>query len=112
MSLRIHNTLTGLMDEFIPGGVRKEAIADYPPVTIYSCGPTVYRYAHIGNFRTFIFNDFLRRYLKFRGYRINHAMNITDVEDKIIAGANGEGISLAGIHRALHRDLPGRSHVP
>lgn len=94
MSLKIHNTLTGLMEEFIPGGVRKEAIADYPPVTIYSCGPTVYSYAHIGNFRTFIFNDFLRRYLKFRGFRINHAMNITDVEDKIIAGANKEGISL------------------
>lgn len=94
MPLRIHNTLTGMIEELIPGGVKKDSIADYPPVTIYSCGPTVYSFAHIGNFRTFIFNDFLRRYLKFRGFRVDHTMNITDVEDKIIAGANAEGISL------------------
>jgi len=94
MTLKIHNTLTGIMEELIPGGVRKDSIADYPAVTIYSCGPTVYGYAHIGNFRTFIFNDFLRRYLKFRGYRVDHAMNITDVEDKIIAGANKVGVSV------------------
>ncbi|HOT45217.1 MAG TPA: cysteine--tRNA ligase [Spirochaetota bacterium] len=94
MALSIYNTLTGTQDELVPGGVRKERIEDYPPVTIYSCGPTVYSYSHIGNFRTFIFNDLLRRYLKFRGYKVNHAMNITDVEDKIIAGANSEGISL------------------
>ncbi len=94
MTLSIHNTLTGTQEELIPGGVRKERIEDYPPVTIYSCGPTVYSYSHIGNFRTFVFNDLLRRYLKFRGYKVNHAMNITDVEDKIIAGANSEGITL------------------
>ena len=94
MALKIHNTLTGLVEEMIPGGVRKERIEDYPPVTIYSCGPTVYSYAHIGNFRTFVFNDLLRRYLKFRGYRVNHAMNITDVDDKTINGSNSEGISL------------------
>jgi cysteinyl-tRNA synthetase len=63
-------------------------------VTIYSCGPTVYSFAHIGNFRTFIFNDLLRRYLKFRGYSVNHAMNITDVDDKTIARAADEGVSL------------------
>ncbi len=94
MALTIHNTITGTQEELIPGGVRKEQISDYPPVTIYSCGPTVYSYSHIGNFRTFIFNDLLRRYLKFRGFKVDHAMNITDVEDKIIAGANGEGITL------------------
>ncbi len=94
MALAIHNTLTGTLDELIPGGVRKERISDYPPITIYSCGPTVYSYSHIGNFRTFIFNDLLRRYLKFRGFRVNHAMNITDVEDKIIAGANSESTTL------------------
>jgi cysteinyl-tRNA synthetase len=104
MPPRIHNTLTGLVEELIPGGARKESIADYPPVTIYSCGPTVYSYSHIGNFRTFVFNDFLRRYLKFRGYRINHAMNITDVEDKIIAGANSEGVSL-GEYTGRYTDL-------
>jgi cysteinyl-tRNA synthetase len=94
MPLRIYNTLTGSVEELVPGGVKKERVEDYPPVTIYSCGPTVYGYAHIGNFRTFVFNDFLRRYLKFRGYKVDHAMNITDVDDKTIAGAAGEGISL------------------
>ncbi len=94
MALRFYNTYSGVMEEFIPSGMKKDKIQDYPPVTIYSCGPTVYGYAHIGNFRTFIFNDLLRRYLKFRGYKVNHAMNITDVDDKTIEGANREGISL------------------
>jgi len=83
-----------LVEEFIPSGQKRDRIADYPPVTIYSCGPTVYGYAHIGNFRTFIFNDLLRRYLKFRGFRVNHAMNITDVDDKTINGSLSEGVSL------------------
>jgi cysteinyl-tRNA synthetase len=94
LPLKIHNTLSGLTEELIPGGVRKENIADYPPVTIYSCGPTVYSFAHIGNFRTFVFNDLLNRYLKFRGFKIRHAMNITDVDDKTIAGAKKESITL------------------
>ncbi len=95
MPLKIYNTLSGAVEEFVPGGERKEHVADYPPVTMYSCGPTVYSYAHIGNFRTFLFNDFFRRYLKFRGFSVNHAMNITDVDDKTINGANAEGVSLA-----------------
>lgn len=95
LPLKIHNTLTGMLDELIPSGVKKENIKDYPPVTIYSCGPTVYGYAHIGNFRTFVFNDLLRRYLKFSGFRVIHAMNITDVDDKTIAGARKENISLS-----------------
>jgi cysteinyl-tRNA synthetase len=94
LALKIFNTLTRRLEPFIPGGIAKDSIAQYPPVTIYSCGPTVYSYAHIGNFRTFIFNDFLRRYLKFRGYTVNHAMNITDVDDKTIAGALKEGVTL------------------
>jgi len=94
MTLKAYNTLTGLIEEIIPGGEKKEKISDYPEVKIYSCGPTVYSYAHIGNFRTFLFNDLLRRYLKFRGFKVNHTMNITDVDDKTIAGANNEGISL------------------
>jgi cysteinyl-tRNA synthetase len=94
MALRIHNTLTGTADEIIPGGVKKDNIADYPPVTIYSCGPTVYSFAHIGNFRTFVFNDMLNRYLKFRGFKVRHAMNITDVDDKTIDGSAKEGIPL------------------
>ncbi len=94
VALRLYNTLTCRVEEFIPGGEKKDKIEDYPPVTIYSCGPTVYSYAHIGNFRTFLFNDLLRRYLKFRGFRLNHAMNITDIDDKTIAGARNEKISL------------------
>ncbi|MGQ9843023.1 MAG: cysteine--tRNA ligase [Spirochaetota bacterium] len=94
VALKIFNTLTRQVETFSPGGIPKEKIEDYPPVTIYSCGPTVYSYAHIGNFRTFVFNDFFRRYLKFRGFTVNHAMNITDVDDKTIAGAIKEGITL------------------
>jgi cysteinyl-tRNA synthetase len=94
MTLKIYNTLSCRIDELVPGGEKKDRIEDYPPVTMYSCGPTVYSYAHIGNFRTFIFNDFLRRYLKFRGFRVNQAMNITDVADKTIAGAAAEGVTL------------------
>ncbi len=94
MTLRIYNTLTCRNDELIPGGEKKEKTEDYPPVTIYSCGPTVYSYAHIGNLRTFMFNDFLRRYLKFRGFKVDHAMNITDVDDKTIASSNNEGVTL------------------
>jgi cysteinyl-tRNA synthetase len=92
--LKIYNTMTRSLEEFIPGGVRKNSIEEYPPVTIYSCGPTVYNHAHIGNLRTYTFNDLLRRYLLFRGYKVNHAMNITDVDDKTIDGAIKEGISL------------------
>jgi cysteinyl-tRNA synthetase len=77
--LRLHNTLSGKTEPFIPlvpGEVR-----------MYTCGPTVYDYAHIGNFRTFVFQDILRRYLKQRGLKLTHAMNLTDVDDRIIANA-------------------------
>ena len=94
MSLKIYNTLNRRIEELIPAGVKKDNLCDYPPVTIYTCGPTVYGYAHIGNFRTFVFNDLVRRYLKFRGFRVNHAMNITDVDDKTIKGASEAGITL------------------
>ena len=84
--LRLHNTLTGAKEELrtIEDGV----------VRLYTCGPTVYDYAHIGNFRTFVFQDLLRRYLAYRGYRIIHVMNITDVDDRIIQNAREQGISL------------------
>ncbi len=94
MPLRMFNTLSGMIEDIVPGGIKKDKLEDYPPVTIYSCGPTVYGYAHIGNFRSFIFNDLLRHYLKYRGFRVNHAMNITDVDDKTIAGSSSEGITL------------------
>lgn len=95
MPLKIYNTLSHHLEEFIPGGTKKEDESEYPPVTIYSCGPTVYSYAHIGNFRTFVFNDLLRRYLKFRGYSVVHAMNITDVDDKTISGAQEAKVTLS-----------------
>ena len=61
---------------------------------MYTCGPTVYDYAHIGNFRAYAWEDLLRRYLKARGYRVVHVMNITDVDDKTIRGARAAGVSL------------------
>jgi cysteinyl-tRNA synthetase len=84
--LRLYNTLTRLKEEFQPvhpGEVR-----------IYTCGPTVYDYAHIGNFRTFVFGDILRRYLSYRGYRVTQVMNLTDVDDKTIHGARQAHTSL------------------
>ncbi|HNX68795.1 MAG TPA: cysteine--tRNA ligase [Candidatus Omnitrophota bacterium] len=80
--IRFHNTLSGKAEEFRPLKAGE--------VTFYTCGPTVYNYAHIGNFRTFAFEDLLRRFLEFKGFSVNHVMNITDVDDKTIAGANRE----------------------
>src|SRR5262249_1745431 len=84
--LRIYNTLTNSREEFRP--------AEPGVVRFYTCGPTVYDYAHIGNFRTFVFQDLLRRYLKFRDSRVIHVMNITDVDDRTIQMARAQGISL------------------
>jgi cysteinyl-tRNA synthetase len=87
MALRFHNTLSQQVEEFAP--------ARDNTVRMYSCGPTVYDYAHIGNFRTFTFFDILRRWLLARGFRLNHVMNITDVDDKIIRNAVAQNKSLA-----------------
>src|SRR5215831_5322528 len=78
MSLRIHNTLTRSLQEFIPLDPNGRQVG------LYCCGPTVYDFAHIGNWRTFVFADLVRRTLEFFGYDVRHVMNITDVEDKII----------------------------
>jgi cysteinyl-tRNA synthetase len=86
MPVRFYNTLTRQVDEFIPREAGK--------VAMYSCGPTVYARAHIGNFRAFLFVDLLRRYLKYRGYQVYSVMNLTDIDDKTIRGAQAEGISL------------------
>ncbi|MBK6799168.1 MAG: cysteine--tRNA ligase [Acidobacteria bacterium] len=77
--LKLYNTLTGNVEDFQPLNPKE--------VRIYVCGPTVYDFAHIGNFRTFLFADLLRRYIKYKGYEIHHVMNITDVDDKIILRA-------------------------
>ncbi|MEI6217905.1 MAG: cysteine--tRNA ligase, partial [bacterium] len=84
--MRIHNTLTRKMEEFVP--------LDGKNVRMYTCGPTVYDFAHIGNFRAYIFEDLLRRYLKFRGFQVTQVMNLTDVDDKTIKGALREKMSL------------------
>ena len=76
---KLYNTLTGNVEDFQPLNPNE--------VRIYVCGPTVYDFAHIGNFRTFLFADLLRRYIKYKGYSIHHVMNITDVDDKIILRA-------------------------
>jgi cysteinyl-tRNA synthetase len=68
-------------------------------VRIYTCGPSVYSYSHIGNFRTYLFEDVLVRYLRLRGYRVRRVMNITDVEDKAIMAARKEGVSLAALQK-------------
>jgi cysteinyl-tRNA synthetase len=84
--LKLHNTLTSTDEDFHPleDGV----------IRFYTCGPTVYDYAHIGNFRTFVFQDLLRRYLEYRNYRVIHVMNITDVDDKTIQNARAQGMTL------------------
>jgi cysteinyl-tRNA synthetase len=78
MSLRFFNTLSRSLAEFVP----RDAAAKR--VGLYCCGPTVHDFAHIGNFRTFVFTDLVRRCLEFKGHQVRHVMNITDVEDKII----------------------------
>jgi cysteinyl-tRNA synthetase len=80
MVLKLYNSLGRKLQAFEP---LKEG-----EVKMYCCGPTVWNYAHIGNFRTFVFEDLLRRYLRFKGFRVYQVMNITDVEDKIIKGIN------------------------
>ncbi|MCH7763985.1 MAG: cysteine--tRNA ligase [Candidatus Marinimicrobia bacterium] len=86
MDIQFYNTLTRKKEKFIP-------VID-GKVSMYTCGPTAYNQAHIGNFRTFLFEDVLKRFLMLVGYEINHVMNITDVDDKTIKKANNENISL------------------
>src|SRR6516164_6917680 len=86
LSLRLYNTLSGKVEEFSP--------SQGNTVRMYACGPTVYDYGHIGNFRTFVAVDILRRFLLQSGFKLRHVMNITDVEDKIIRNAAREGKSV------------------
>jgi cysteinyl-tRNA synthetase len=93
MALRVFNTLSRSVQDFTPLDM------DGKKVGMYCCGPTVHDFAHIGNFRTFVFADLTRRYLEFRGYDVNHVMNITDVEDKIINRVREGGTTLAEFTR-------------
>jgi len=84
--LRFYNTLTNHRDPFEPLVEGR--------VGLYTCGPTVYDHAHIGNFRTYVWEDLLKRYLVWRGFEVLHVMNITDVDDKTIKGAGEQGVEL------------------
>jgi len=83
---KLYNTLTRKKEEFKP--IKKGQVG------MYSCGPTVYNFAHIGNFRNYLFVDILKRYLKYHGYKVKHVMNITDIDDKTIRDSAKEKMSL------------------
>ena len=107
----LYNTLTRQKEEFIP--IKEKSVG------LYTCGPTVYNYAHLGNLRAYLFDDFLKRILQYNGYTVKHVMNITDVghltgdmdmgEDKLELGAKREGKSAWEIARfyeeAFKKDL-------
>ncbi|MDQ6808081.1 MAG: cysteine--tRNA ligase, partial [Verrucomicrobiota bacterium] len=88
MSVRLFNTYSRELEEFVPLDPAGRE------VKIYTCGPTVYSHAHIGNFRAYIFEDLLQRHLESRGYAVHRVMNLTDVDDKTIRGCQSAGVSL------------------
>ncbi|MFO1492655.1 MAG: cysteine--tRNA ligase [Kiritimatiellia bacterium] len=108
MSLHFYNTLTRSLERFEP--------LDPTLVRMYTCGPTVYNYAHIGNFRAYVFEDILKRHLLYRGYKVLHIMNLTDVDDKTIRGANEAGLALNDFTKpfidAFFEDLKTLSIIP
>src|ERR671922_1861900 len=87
MPLRFFNTYSRELEEFRPREDKK--------IDVYTCGPTVYSRAHIGNFRAYIFEDLLQRHLEARGIKVHRVMNVTDVDDKTIRGAREAGVPLA-----------------
>ena len=95
MKMQIFNTRSRKKEVFKPQRKRH--------ITLYTCGPTVYNYAHIGNLRTFIFEDILKRTLMHKGYKVTHLMNITDVDDKTIAGASKAGVTLRSFTRKYEK---------
>ena len=84
LMIRLHNTLGGALEEFRPLRAGE--------VKLYTCGPTVYDYPHIGNWRAYIFEDLLKRFLMFRGFRVTHVMNLTDVDDKTIRDSRARSV--------------------
>src|SRR5438270_13503443 len=95
---RLFNTLSRQVETFTP--------ADGKTVRMYTCGPTVYNPAHVGNFRTFLFEDLLRRVLRISGFGVEQVMNITDVDDNIINRASGNGSTIPEL------TAPGIERVP
>jgi cysteinyl-tRNA synthetase len=88
---KIHffNTLTRKKERFIP--------IEKGKVKMYTCGPTVWDFAHIGNFRAFVFEDLLRRWLEYRGFKVTQVMNLTDVDDRMIKASNTQGVPLKNV---------------
>src|ERR1044071_1459081 len=101
MPIRFFNTLPRELETFEP--------LDPPNVKMYTCGPTVYNHAHIGNFRAYMFEDLLQRHLELRGYKVQRVMNLTDVDDKTIRGARQAGVPLREFtepfKKAFYEDL-------
>ena len=97
MALRLYNTLTRKKEEFEP--------LDSKEVKMYACGPTVYDYPHIGNYRAYVFEDLLRRYLEYKGYKVKMIMNITDVDDKTIAASGGKKAELKKLTTKYENDF-------
>ena len=118
--LFLHNTLSGKKEEFIPIRTGK--------IGMYQCGPTVYDSAHIGNLRTFIFDDIVRRVFEYNDYKVTQVMNITDVDDKTIRRSRDESVTLEALTAKYeklflddtdalnilrpHHVLSARAHVP
>lgn len=98
--IRFYNTLTGRVEPFEP--------IEPGVVKLYTCGPTVYDFPHIGNWRAYVYEDLLKRFLIFSGYKVTHVMNLTDVDDKTIRGANAKGVGLEEYTRpfieAFHKE--------
>src|ERR1700737_2682615 len=85
-NLHLHNTLTGVKELFEP--------LEQDRVRMYTCGPTVWNFAHIGNLRAFLFYDLVRRHLQVAGYRVAHVMNLTDIDDRILDQATHAGLTI------------------
>ena len=101
--MKISNTLTRKKEEFVP--------IDKDNVKMYSCGPTVYDYFHIGNARPFIIFDTMRRYLEYRGYKVTFVQNFTDIDDKMIKRANAEGITVKELGERFIKEYFEDSHA-
>lgn len=101
--MKIYNTLTRKKEEFVP--------IDKDNVKMYSCGPTVYDYFHIGNARPFIIFDTMRRYLEYRGYKVTFVQNFTDIDDKMIKRANAEGITVKELGERFIKEYFEDSHA-
>ena len=97
LDFRLYNTLTRQVEPFAP--------ANGTTVRMYTCGPTVYNPAHLGNFRTFLFEDLMRRVLALRGWTVEQAMNLTDVDDKIIKRAKEQGRTITQVTEPVIGDI-------